>query len=109
MPNSLTLDFSLTVAAGQNNLKTLVLADSDIELPGYKWQMLMVTNTGANACTMRRSNSQQPSTTTNGRNLAAGATITIDTRNSGYIDGAGVWFYSSAGTTIDVSVVMAGA
>lgn len=111
MANIQTDDFTLTVAVGYNNMKALIdAASASITVVSYLWSTLMITNTGANACTVRRTGQYgtAPTSTTNGRNLAAGATFAIDARVNTYIDGAGIWIYSSAGTTIDVSIVRSG-
>lgn len=109
MANLETNDFSLTIAAGYNNMKTLIEASASTTVNSYKWSMLAITNTGANACTIRRTpNSNTPAFTTDGRNVAAGSGFVFDARQGSYIDGSGVWVYSAAGTTIDVSIMHSG-
>lgn len=109
MANKTTDDFSLTVAVGYNNMRDLIDAEVSVTVPTNLWSMLCITNTGAAACTIRRTGKYEtPASTTNGRNLAAGASFVFDARQSSYIDGKGIWIYSAAGTTIDVSILRAG-
>lgn len=111
MANIQTDDFTLTVAVGYNNMKALIdAASASVTVISYLWSMVMITNTGANACTVRRTGQYgtAPTSTTNGRNIASGETFALDTRDSSYIDGAGIWIYSAAGTTIDVSILRSG-
>lgn len=110
MANKTTDDFSLTVAAGYNNLRDLIDAEVSVNVPTNLWSMICITNTGASACTIRRTGkySEAPASTTNGRNLAAGVSVVFDARQSSYIDGKGVWIYSAAGTTLDVSIMRSG-
>lgn len=110
MPNIQSDDFTLTIAAGWNNIKTLIEAGTDVTVISYKWSMLAISNTGGASCTIRRAvpNGTAPSTTTNGRNLAPGTSFVFDARHTSEIDGKNVWIYSAAGTTVDISIMRAG-